>query len=123
VKNCTAPMLEKPESARIACDTESPNVAPSRMRLSIVIWKKSTVNVTLSRGVNANPPLRLTDVSSLKRLRAENLGRAIVDREVADLNELPPITFVVVWLKKLCASPGARNPVLAAPRTTKRGVG
>ncbi len=68
VKNCTAPMLGKPESERICCDTESPNVAPNRIRSLILMLKTSTVTVKLSLGVKANPPLRLTDVSSLSGL-------------------------------------------------------
>ncbi len=116
-------MFANPLAARIACVTLSSNVALSRMRWSMRIWNTSSVSVTLSFGLNANPPLRFTEVSSRSGLEPNTRAAGASTGAVSTSVGTPPMTLVDTWLKCDCASPGARKPVLPAARTSTRGEG
>src|SRR5207249_6616620 len=99
----------------------SSNVAPRRIRSSILIWYASTVSVKFSNGVTASPALRLTDFSSLSGLAPRALAAGWSTGKMPISSGAPAMKLVTTLLKWICPRPGARNPVLPAARTVRRG--
>ena len=68
-------------------------------------------------GEKANPQLRFSDVSSRSGFAPSTCGAPVLTGKIPTCTGTPAITFVTTLLKYSWLIPGARKPVLAAPRS------
>ena len=99
VKYCRPLTFVKLLAARMACVTLSAKVALSRIRWLILIWNASTVNVTLSFGLNAKPALTFTDFSACSGFELNSRAALSATGTMSTSVTTPPMTFVFTRLK------------------------
>src|SRR3989442_279427 len=74
-------------------------------------------------GERATPPLKFTAVSARSGFEPSTRATASPTGKTPVCAGTPPTTLVTTLLKYSWLSPGARNPVLAAPRSASRFQG
>src|SRR6266481_4949240 len=79
------------------------------MRCLILIWNTSTVNVTLSLGLNAKPALTFTDFSACSGFELNSRAALSATGTMSTSVTTPPMTFVFTRLKCDWLSRGARR--------------
>ena len=81
------------------------------------------MTVKLSTGVNARPALRLNEVSSVSGWAPSASAAGWSTGKTPTSTNWSAITLVTTLLKATWLRPGARKPVPAAARSTKRREG